>query len=474
MRRPIRTLALATAAAALLGGCATLAPKYHRPAPPIPASWPKGPAYPAPAGAAQAAPDLAWRSVFVDPKLQRVISEALDNNRDLRVAVLNVAAARAQFHIQRASLFPTANASAGLSRQHVPGAAFGLPTQGSVDTRLYSVTAGISQYEIDLFGRVRSLTKAAFEQYLASDQARRAAQITLIAETATDYLTLAADREHLSVAQNTVRVQQASLDLTAGRFKAGVASELDLRQAETTVDQARAQVAAFTTQVAQDRNALELVVGAPVRDDLLPDSLAGASPLVGDIPAGLSSNVLLRRPDVLQAEHQLEAMNADIGAARANFFPTLTLTASGGTESPGLSGLFSAGSGAWSFAPSLAQPIFDWGANRGKLAYAKAQRDIAVADYEKAVQTAFRETADALARRGTIGDELAADQANMNASQASLDLTTARYKHGVDPYLNTLVAEQNLYSAQQSFVSAKLALYANLVALYEALGGGVK
>jgi multidrug efflux system outer membrane protein len=402
-----------------------------------------------------------------------VISEALANNRDLRVAVLNVAAARAQFQVQRAALFPTVTGNAGLARQHIPATAYGFKSSGSLDGRAYSVTAGISQYQVDLFGQVRSLTKAAFEQYLASGEARRTAQITLISETASDYLALGADRDRLRVAQDTLQAQQASLDLTRGRFKAGVASELDLRQAETTVDQARAQVSAYTTQVAQDRNALELVVGAPVHDDLLPGSLDGPSP-VAEIPAGLSSDVLLRRPDVLQAEHQLKAMNADIGAARAAFFPTLSLTATGGTESSGLSSLFTAGSGAWSFAPSLAQPIFDWGANRGRLAYAKAERDIAVATYEKAVQTAFRETADALARRGTIGDELAADQANVTASQASLDLTTARYTRGVDPYLDTLVAQQNLYAAQQSAITAKLDLYANLVALYEALGGGVK
>jgi multidrug efflux system outer membrane protein len=321
---------------------------------------------------------------------------------------------------------------------------------------------------------VRSLTKAAFEQYLASAEARKAAQISLIAETATDYLALGADREQLRVAQDTLQSQQASLDLTRGRFKAGVASELDLRQAETTVDQARAQVAAYSTQVAQDRNALELVVGAPVREELLPESLDGPSPVLAEIPAGLSSDILLRRPDVLQAEHQLKAMNADIGAARANFFPQLTLTATGGTASPGLSSLFTASSGAWSFMPNITAPILTWGANSGRLSDAKAQRGIAVATYEKAVQTAFRETADALARRGTIDEQVAADQANVAASQASLDLTNARYRRGVDPYLNTLVAQQNLYAAQQSFVSAKLALYANLVALYQALGGGVK
>jgi multidrug efflux system outer membrane protein len=459
-------------AAALLGGCTSLAPKYERPAPPIPSAWPQGPAYPAPSAGTSDVADLAWRAMFVDPKLQTVIERALQNNRDLRVAILNVQAARAEHQIQRAALFPSLTGSTSLTRQHTPKAAFGLPGGGSLDERLYSLSGRVSEYEVDLFGRVRSLTKAAFEQYLASEEARKAAQITIIAETATDYLTLAADRDRLVVAKQTLESQQASLTLAQGRFKAGEASELDVRQAETTVDQARAQVAAYTTQTAQDVNALELVVGARLPDELLPPTLDGPSPLLTDVPAGLSSQVLLRRPDVLEAEHQLKAMNADIGAARAAFFPTLSLTASGGAESPGLSSLFNAGTGAWSFAPSLTAPIFDWGANRGRLSYAKAQRGIAVAQYEKSVQTAFRETADALARRGTIGEELDADEANVMASTASLHLTEARYQQGVDPYLNTLVAQQNLYATRQSWISTKLSYYANLVALYEALGGG--
>jgi multidrug efflux system outer membrane protein len=461
-------------AAALLGGCASLAPKYERPAAPVPSAWPQGPAYPAATAGKTDAADLAWRDMFIEPKLQAVVERALENNRDLRVAILNVQAARAQHQIQRAALFPTLNGATSLTRQHVPAAAFGAPGAGSIDERLYSLNANVSQYEIDLFGRVRSLSKAAFEQYLAAGEARKSAQITLVAETVTDYLTLAADRDRLAVAKQTLQTQQASLALTQGRFKAGTASELDVRQAETTVDQARAEVAAYTTQTAQDVNALQLVVGATVPEELLPATLDAPSPMLTDVPAGLSSQVLLKRPDVLQAEHQLKAMNADIGAARAAFFPTLSLTASGGVESPGLSSLFNAGTGAWSFAPSLAGPIFDWGANRGRLSYAKAERDIAVAQYQKAVQTAFRETADALARRGTIGDELDADEANVTASTSSLKLTEARYQKGVDPYLNTLVAQQNLYTARQAWITAKLAYYANLVALYEALGGGVK
>lgn len=471
--RPTSSVLSLVAAAALLSGCASLEPRYQRPASPTPAAWPSGPSY-APAQAAdRTGADLGWREVFTDPKLQAVIETALANNRDLRIALFNVQAARAQHQVQRAALFPTLNGSAGLAREHVPAAAFGAPGSGSIDTRLYSVQGAVSNYEIDLFGRVRSLSKAAFEQYLASEEAGRAARITLIAETATAYLTLAADRDRLLVAQETLKAQLASLELTRGRYKAGVASEIDLRQAETTVDQAKAAVANYTTQTAQDRNALELLAGAPIADDQLPASLEGAAPVLADLPAGISASVLLRRPDVLQSEHQLKAMNADIGAARAAFFPTLTLTGTGGSESSSLSSLFKSGSAAWTFAPTLAAPIFDWGANRGRLRYAKAERDIAVATYEKTIQTAFRETADALARRGTIGEDVAANQANVTASEASLRLTVARYHKGVDPYLNTLVAQQNLYAAQQSYITARLALYANTVSLYEALGGGV-
>lgn len=475
-RRPLATLAFGVAASVLmLGGCATLAPRYERPAAPVPTTWPQGGVYPARTGAADSAvADLRWRDMFVDPKLQAVIDQALANNRDLRIAVLNVQQSRAQYRIQRAALLPTLGADANLTRAHGSAAALGGSGAGSFDERLYSVNASISNYELDLFGRVRSLTRAELERYLATEEARRAAQITLIAETASNYLTLAADRERLAVAQETERSQDASLTLTRRRFEGGAASELDLRQAEAAAAQARADVAAASSLAAQDLNALNLVVGAPVSGDLLPGGLEGPAPVRPDVPAGLSSQVLLQRPDVLQAEHQLKAYNANIGAARAAFFPILTLTASGGTQSSQLSGLFSGGSGAWSFVPTLAAPIFDWGANQARLNAAKAQRDIALAQYEKSVQTAFREVADALARRGTIGEQLAAQDVNVTSAAKALSLAEARYRQGVDPYLNTLVAQRTLYAAQQSRISAKLALYSNLVTLYETLGGGVR
>ncbi|HWE45376.1 MAG TPA: efflux transporter outer membrane subunit [Caulobacteraceae bacterium] len=471
VRSPLSVLALA---ALMLGGCATLAPKYVRPPAPVPATWPHGAAYPPATASNTTAADERWRDVFTDPKLQAVIAQALANNRDLRVAILNVEQSRAQYRIQRSELFPTVKGNASVTELHEPAAAVGVPGAGSVDERLYSLNASISSYELDLFGRVRSLTKAALEQYLATDEARRAAQITLVSETATDYVTLAADRERLSVAQATLTSQEASLKITRDRFNAGEASELDVRQAETTVDQARSDIAADTTLAAQDLNALNLVVGATVSDDLLPASLEGPAPIRADLPAGISSAILLKRPDVLQAEHQLKADNADIGAARAAFFPTLSLTAQGGVESTQLSKLFAAGSGAWQFIPNLSVPIFDFGANRARLKSAKVQRDIAVAQYDKAIQTAFREVADALARRGTIDAQLAAQQANVAASDRALFLTKARYDRGIDPYLNYLIAERALYAAQMTDIAAKQARYANLVTLYQALGGGVQ
>ena len=466
-------LPLLVIAALALGGCATLAPKYVRPTAPVPATWPQGDAYPAATAGAATAADERWRDVFTDPKLQSVIAQALANNRDLRVAMLNVEQSRAQYRIQRAALFPEVKGNAGLTELQEPAAALGIPGSGSVNERIYSLNASISSYEVDLFGRIRSLTRAALEQYLATEEARRAAQISLVAETATDYVTLSADRERLEVAKATLASQQGSLKITRQRFDAGEASQLDVSQAETLVDQARSDIAADTTLAAQDLNALNLVVGATVADDL-PASLEGPAPVRTDLPAGISSDVLLERPDVLQAEHQLKADNADIGAARAAFFPTLSFTAQDGVEGTQLSKLFAAGSGAWQFIPNLSIPIFDWGANQARLKSAKVERDIAVAQYEKAVQTAFREVADALARRGTIDDQLAAQDANVAASDQALALTKARYERGIDPYLNYLIAERTLYAAQMTDISAKQARDANLVSLYEALGGGVQ
>ncbi|HEY1878986.1 MAG TPA: efflux transporter outer membrane subunit, partial [Caulobacteraceae bacterium] len=452
------------------------APKYQRPANPAPASFPTGPAYP-PAPSADVAP-VGWQDFFSDPKLKRVIAEALASNRDLRIAVANIEAARAQYHVQRAALFPTltANATATYGQEPVSVVSGGAISPGHASVfneRLYSLTAGVSNWQLDFFGKVRNLTKDAQEQYFASQEARDEAQLVLVDEVATDYLTFAADRSLLVIAQETLTSSQDSLDLTQARFNAGVASALDAELAKTLVDQSRFAVARLTTQVAQDRNALELVVGAPVSDTDLPPAQGAEVVVMDRLPAAVSSTALLKRPDVLQAEHVLRGANANIGAARANFFPDISLTGNGGLTSLALSSLFKGASATWSFIPSVSQTIFDFGANKGNLAFAKAQRDLDVAQYEKAVQTAFREVADALAERGTIDEQVAAQEALTEASRNSFDLSTARYQKGADTFLNVLIAQRTFYVAQQTLVTTRLARSLNLVTLYGVLGGGL-
>ena len=463
-------------AASLLGGCVDLAPAYQRPDAPVPARFPTGPAYSVQAGASQTL--VGWRGFFSDPKLKTVIEQALANNRDLRVAVANIAAARAQYHVQRAALFPTLTAQAGATLGQEPtsvisGGAAPSGAAGEYNEHLYSLGAGVAAYQLDLFGKVRNLTRAAQDQYFASRHARDAAQITLVSEVAADYLALGSDRALLQIAADTLKSGTETLEVTQHRFENGVDSELDISQAQTVVEQARFDVARLTTQVAQDRNALDLVVGAPVDDDLPPKGAEDSVAVLQQLPAAVDSRVLLARPDVLQAEEQLRAANADIGAARAAFFPSIALTGSGGVTSLALSILFRGASETWTFAPTISQTIFDAGANRGNLSYAKAQRDLGVATYEKAVQTAFREVADALAQRGTIDEQLAAQQALTAAAANSLRLSTARYQQGSDTYLNVLIAQRTLYAARQSLVASQLAKANNLVSLYAALGGGL-
>jgi multidrug efflux system outer membrane protein len=471
----MRRLALILAAAAALSGCIDLAPKYQRPSEPTPASFPAGPAYAPPPGA-NVSP-VGWQDFFSDPKLKRVIQEALVNNRDLRVAVANIAAARAQYHVQRAALFPTltANATATYGQEPASVVSGGSVAAGrsTVNQREYSLTAGFAAWQLDFFGKIRNQTKAAQEQYFATQQARDEAQLVLVDEVATDYLTLASDRSLLAIAQETLKSGQASLDLTQARLNAGVASALDVEQAKTVVEQARYDVAHLTTQVAQDRNALELVVGAPVADDDLPPTLDSEVVVLDRLPAAISSTVLLKRPDVLQAEDVLRGADANIGAARANFFPDISLTGNGGLTSLALSTLFRGASETWSFVPTVSQTIFDFGANKGNLALAKAQRDVDVAQYEKAIQTAFREVADALAQRGTIETQMAAQEALSEADRQSLDLATARYQRGADTYLNVLIAQRSYYAAQQTLTTTRLARSLNLVTLYGVLGGGL-
>jgi len=412
---------------------------------------------------------IQWKEFFVDEKLLRIIDLALMNNRDLRVAALNIEKTRALYRIQRSELFPMVDAAGAWSKERVPGIVSGTGQPATVE--LYNVNLGISSWELDLLGRIRSLKDAALERYLATEQARVSAQISLVSEVASTYLTLAADRENLKLAQSTFETQRETYEMIRRRAEVGTSSDLDLRQAQTRVDAARVDIARYTSQVSLDENALTLLVGSPVPADLLPDALSYVtSPR--DFTPGLPSEALQHRPDILQAESLLKAANANIGAARAAFFPRITLTTSIGTTSDQLSGLFKSGSETWSFVPQIVLPIFDAGSRWANLDVAKADREIALSQYEKAIQTAFREVADALARRGTLGDQMDAQRSLVDASAESYRLSDARYARGIDSYLNVLDAQRSLYSAQQGLIAVRLARLTNLVTLYKVLGGG--
>ena len=456
-----------------LSGCSTMAPKYSQPAAPVDTAWPSGPAYlqatkPAP----QPVAEIPWREFFVDPQLQKLIDLALKNNRDLRIAALNIERFRASYQIRRADLFPKIDATAAAGIQRIPQDLSS--TRRAMTVEQYSVGLGISSYELDLFGRVTSLKDQALEQYLATEQAQASVQISLVSQVAAGYLALAADRERLQLAKETLANQQDFYKLTNSRYEAGVSSALDLNQARTSVDAARVDIARFTTLVAQDENALSLIVGSMVPADLLPLTLSESLTALKDVAPGLPSDVLLHRPDILQAEGDLKGANANIGAARAAFFPRITLVSSVGFGSDELAGLFKGDSLAWSFAPRISLPIFDGGSNKANLDVAEVDRDIAVARYEKAIQTAFREVADALAQRGTIDEQLAAQQSLTDATNESYRLSRARYEKGVDSYLTVLDSQRSLYGAQQNLIGVRLTRLANLVTLYKVLGGGVK
>jgi outer membrane protein, multidrug efflux system len=459
---PLAALALC------LAGCTTMAPKYTQPAAPVPADW-TGPKA-TPAEGQKAVADIPWQEFFVDKQLGILIEQALKNNRDLRVAALNIERLQALYQIRRSDLMPKIEASASANFQRIPEdfSSSGTP----VTTQQYNVGLGLVSYELDLFGRVRSLKDQALEQYLATEQAQRSVQISLVSQVATAYLSLAADRERLQLAKDTLAGQQESYNLTKSRFEAGVSNLLALNQAKTTVDTARVDIARYTTLVAQDENALNLVVGSQVSAELLPKALSESLPAIKDIAPGLPSDVLLRRPDILQAEGQLKSLNANIGAARAAFFPRITLVSSVGFGSTELSGLFKGDSFAWSILPRISLPIFDGGANKANLKVAEVDRDIAVAQYEKAIQTAFREVADALAQKGTIDEQVAAQQSLTDATSESFKLSQARFDKGVDSYLTVLDSQRSLYGAQQNLITTRLVRSANLVTLYKVLGGG--
>jgi multidrug efflux system outer membrane protein len=467
----IRRIAIISIGVACLAGC-SMATEYTRPEAPVSATWPTGPAYKNSSSLTgePAATDLKWSEFFVNPQLQKLIDLALANNRDLHVAALNIERSRAQYQIQRSDLFPKIDANAAALYQRVGE---GISVTGSpLNIHQYQVGLGLSSYELDLFGRIRNLKEQALQQFFATGEARRSVQISLVAEVAANYLTLAADRELLKLAKDTLTSQQTSYELIRSRYEAGMSSALDLHQAQTSVDTARVDIARFTTFVAQDENALTLVVGSQVPVDLLPAALSDTLTAVKDLKSGLPSDVLLRRPDILQAEALLKGANANIGAARAAFFPRITLVSSVGFGSDDLGGLFKGGSFVYRVAPQISIPIFQGGANRANLKVAEVDRDIAVAQYEKAIQTAFREVADALALKGTINDQMAAQQSLTDATSESYRLSQARYEKGLDSYLNVLDSQRSLYGSQQNLISVRLARLTNLVTLYKVLGGG--
>ena len=464
-RAPLDRVATVTAlatSALLLGGCMSLIPAYERPAAPVPAAYAPE-LTPAGAAGAAAAGDVDWQRYITDARLKRLIEVSLSNNRDLRVAILNIEQARATYQIRRADELPSVGA--GLTAQRQPGSNGGLVNS-------YAVGLQITGYELDFFGRVRSLSQAALSQYLATEEARKTVQITLVASVANAYVGLIADDELLRVTRDTLKTRDESFKLTKLKFDNGAASELDFRQAEQLLEGARATLAQTQRQRALDENALVLLLGQALPADL-PAGLPLAEQQVStELPAGLPSELLTRRPDVRSAEQQLLAANANIGAARAAFFPRISLTASAGTASSELGNLFKSGTFALTGTATLLQPIFDAGRNQANLDVAKVNKDIAIAQYEKAIQTAFREVSDSLAGRATLGEQLRAQTAQTNAAQISFNLADLRYRNGAASYLDVLDAQRSLFSAQQALVQVQALQAQNLMTLYKVLGGG--
>lgn len=469
MSKPLLSLALA---AFTLGGC-SLIPDYQQPSAKVAAQWPQGPAY-APNSAAEAnavvASEQGWRQFFRDPALQQLIQTALSNNLDLRVATLNIEAYRAQYQIQHAERFPAVSANGSGSRERLPA-----DMSSSGDSQIssqYLATLGISAYELDLFGRVRSLSEQALETYFASEEAQRSTQISLVANVANAYLTWQADKALLKLSEETFQAFDKSYQLTQRSNKVGVASALELSQSRTSIESARVKVAQYQRLVAQDLNSLTLLLGTG-----LPANLPSGQPLSAELlqplKAGMPSALLQQRPDILAAEHALKAANANIGAARAAFFPSITLTANAGSLSPDLSGLFGSDSGTWLFQPQINLPIFNAGSLQASLDYSKIQKDIRVAQYQQSIQTAFKEVADGLAAHQTYNQQLQAQLDLVSASQDYYRLAERRYLIGIDSSLTFLIAQRELFNSQQELIIARLAQLGSEVNLYTALGGGL-
>lgn len=498
MPRTIRLILTLSVGASALAGC-SMEPKYVRSASPVPPSWPVGDAYLRQSEASL--PAITYRDIFRDRRLQTLIDQALANNRDLRVAAANIAAARAKYRIQRADLFPAidasgrytysgggngARSSSGTTSTGNTGTTgtgtgtgtgtTGTGTTGTVTTSssgnsAFTTQVGVTAFELDLFGRVRSLSRAALDRYFATEAAARATRLTLVGDIAEAWLNYASDRSLLKIAQDTATSAQVSVRLTRARLQGGISPRTDVRQAEQILETANADLAQQRTLVAQDVNALQLLVGAPIDAALLPASIDEAQATIATLPAGIDSGVLLRRPDVVQSEYELRAYNAEIGAARAALFPRISLTGLVGFASTALSSLFSGGAFNYSVAPSVSYPIFQAGAARNNVRYTEAQRDAALATYEKTIQTAFQETADALARQGTLADQLRAQTNFRIAAADTLQLVNARYRGGIDTFLTSLDAQRSLYTAQRNLVTTTLVGATNRVTLYRVLGG---
>ncbi|MEO7599573.1 MAG: efflux transporter outer membrane subunit [Opitutus sp.] len=463
-------------AAVGFAGC-TMAPHYERPAAPVASAWPetavsRGPGQDGLAAqtTAAVAPDIGWEEFFGDARLKALIRLALENNRDLRVVALNLEQVRAQYRIAQLAFIPTLDANGSVVRSRSSG---DLSLTGRPQTTTtYSVSADVSSYELDFFGRVRSLRDQALEFFLATDEARRSAHIALVAEVARQYLNQRAIAEELRLAEDTLKAVESSFRIAQKRHEVGAASRLDLATAESQVQLARADASTFRQQLVQADNALSVLIGGPLPQDLPAPAAMNAQGIIADVAPGLPSDLLQRRPDILQAEHELKAANAQIGAARAAFFPAIKLTGGIGTASDELSRLFTAGSSTWNFVPRITLPIFAAGQNRAALDVANIQKRIEIARYESTIQNAFREVADALVARARVGEQIEAYDALARAQEERYNLTQARYKQGVDSYLAVLIAQQDHYAAQQNQIRVRLANYTNLIALYRALGGG--
>ena len=451
---------LVTVLTLLATGCVSLEPHYVRPTPAIPASWPVGDAYLRQSEATL--PAVTYQDIFRDPGLQTLIGQALVNNQDLMAAAANIAAARAQYRIQRANQLPTLNANGGVT---VTG------DKASDVSAQYQAGLSVPSFELDLFGRLRSLSHAELERYFGTEAAARSTRLALVSDIARAWLTYAADSSLLLISRQTADNAEKSVRLTRARLEGGIAPRTDLRQAEEILTAAQADLARQKTAVAQDVNLLQLLVGTPIDPKLLPASIDQAAPTVAELPAGLDSYVLLRRPDVVQAEYDLRAANAQIGAARAALFPRISLTGLLGFASSALTKLFTGGAFGWSAGADATYTIFNAGAGKANVRLTEAQRAAALAAYQKTIQTAFREVSDALARRGTMDEELSARERQQAAAADVYLLTEARYRNGIDSFLNSLDAQRSYYSAQQVLVQAKLTAATNRVDLYQTLGG---